>query len=513
MRLATFATLAAMALVQPALADPGKPSEAEKAANDVIAAFERTETQIATIARLDDALAGPQLNAVIVVNSDASIEAARQADTALLKGRTVLVKDNIETREWPTTAGSLALKDNMTGRDAPLIARLRANGGVVLGKTNLSEWANIRDRSSSSGWSAIGGLTRNPHALDRTACGSSSGSGAAVAAGMAWAAIGTETNGSITCPASINGIVGFKPTVGLVSRTHVVPISATQDTAGPMARSVHDAALLLSAIAGSDPADAATAEAGTYATDFTHGLADYSLKGVRIGVLRGQVGSHAGVSALFDKALADLEAAGAVLVDVEYDWPEGFWQRSLTVLLYELQRDMNAYLGTLPDPALPDTLGDLVAFNKANAGAEMRWFGQSLFEQSLEATDETAYRAALEANLKATRQDGIDRLLAENTVAFLVAPTAEPAWSIDLVNGDHQGNGVGAGSLPAIAGYPHVTVPMGAVEGLPVGLSIFAGQWQDHAVLKAGAAYERARTAVLPAPTFTPWLKTGEPVR
>ena len=513
MRLATFATLAAMALAQPALADPGKPSEAEKAANDVIAAFERTETQIATIARLDDALAGPQLNAVIVVNSDASIEAARQADTALLKGRTVLVKDNIETREWPTTAGSLALKDNMTGRDAPLIARLRANGGVVLGKTNLSEWANIRDRSSSSGWSAIGGLTRKPHALDRTACGSSSGSGAAVAAGMAWAAIGTETNGSITCPASINGIVGFKPTVGLVSRTHVVPISATQDTAGPMARSVHDAALLLSAIAGSDPADAATAEADTYATDFTHGLADYSLKGVRIGVLRGQVGSHAGVSALFDKALADLEATGAVLVDVEYDWPEGFWQRSLTVLLYELQRDMNAYLGTLPDPALPDTLGDLVAFNKANAGAEMRWFGQSLFEQSLEATDETAYRAALEANLKATRQDGIDRLLAENTVTFLVAPTAEPAWSIDLVNGDHQGNGVGAGSLPAIAGYPHVTVPMGAVEGLPVGLSIFAGQWQDHAVLKAGAAYERARTAVLPAPTFTPWLKTGEPVR
>lgn len=271
--------------------------------------------------------------------------------------------------------------------------------------------------------------------------------------------------------------------------------------------------MLLSAIAGSDPADPATAEANSHAADFTQGLADYSLLGVRIGVMREQVGNHAGVSALFDKALADLEAAGAVLVDVKYDWPEGFWQNSLTVLLYELQRDMNAYLAALPDPAQPDTLADLVAFNKANADREMRWFGQSLFEQSLETTDEAAYRTALEANLNATRADGIDRLLAEHSVAFLIAPTAEPAWSIDLVNGDHQGNGVGAGSLPAIAGYPHITVPMGAVEELPVGLSIFAGQWQDLAVLKAGAAYERARTAVLPAPTFKPWLKSGEVVK
>src|SRR3990167_1161260 len=220
-------------------------------------AHDEAQAQIHRIKALDDA--GPNINAVIVYDRDAAAK-ARELMQSPLQGRTVLVKDNIETREWPTTAGSLALKDNMTGRYAPLIARLRANGGVVLGKTNLSEWANIRDRSSSSGWSAIGGLTRNPHALDRTACGSSSGSGAAVAAGFAWAAIGTETNGSITCPASVNGIVGFKPTVGLVSRTHVVPISATQDTAGPMARSVEDAAMLLGAIAGSDPADQATAE-------------------------------------------------------------------------------------------------------------------------------------------------------------------------------------------------------------------------------------------------------------
>ena len=240
---------------------------------------------LARIAALDDT--GPQLNAVIVANAAAPALAAQAEAAGLpLAGRTVLVKDNIETREWPTTAGSLALVDNATGRDAPLIARLRQAGGVVLGKTNLSEWANIRSNASTSGWSAVGGQTRNPHAIDRNACGSSSGSGAAVAAGLAWAAIGTETNGSITCPASINGVVGFKPTVGLVSRTHVVPISETQDTAGPMTRSVYDAALLLNAIAGRDPADAATAVADDHVVDFTTGLAEPSLAGVRVGVLR-----------------------------------------------------------------------------------------------------------------------------------------------------------------------------------------------------------------------------------
>lgn len=489
----SHASLAALALLaSPLHAEPGRDAPAE------------AERQIERIAALDDA--GPRLNAVIVYEPEAPNYANEASEAGMpLAGRTVLVKDNIETFEWPTTAGSLALKDNRTGRDAPMIARLRAAGGVVLGKTNLSEWANIRANRSTSGWSAVGGLTRNPHATDRNACGSSSGSGAAVAAGFAWAAIGTETNGSITCPASVNGIVGFKPTVGMISRTHVVPISATQDTAGPMANSVHDAALLLGALAGSDPADPATAEADRHRTDFVQGLSDFSLKGVRIGVMRNQVGSVPAVTAAFEQALRDLEAAGAVLVEVEYDWPEGFWDRSLTVLLYELQRDMNAYLATLPDPAMPDTLADLIAFNRANAAAELRWFGQDLFEQALGTTDEVAYRAALEANLKATRDEGIDRLLAQHQVQFLVAPTDGPAWSTDLVNGDNFGGGIGAGSLPAIAGYPHLTVPMGAVEGLPVGLSIFAGKWQDHAVLKAGAAYERARTARLPTPSFKPW--------
>ncbi|MFN2098694.1 amidase [Altererythrobacter sp. MF3-039] len=467
-------------------------------------AAEAARAYIEQIEALDDA--GPQLNAVIVYNPGAPALAAEAEREGLpLAGGTVLVKDNIETYEFPTTAGSLALKANRTARDAPLIERLRAAGGVVLGKTNLSEWANIRGRTSTSGWSAIGGLTRNPHATDRTTCGSSSGSGAAVAAGMVWAAIGTETNGSITCPASINGIVGFKPTVGLVSRTHVVPISATQDTAGPMAISVTDTAMLLTAMAGSDPADSATVDADRYATDFSAGLEEYSLEGVRVGVLKNQSGSHRGVNALLDIALDDLERAGAILIPIKYDWPEGFWNRSLDVLLFELRRDMDAYLATLPGEGLPKTLSDVVAFNYANGETELRFFGQDLLEASLLATDEEAYREALETNLSATREDGIDRLLAENEVSFLVAPTVDPAWSIDLINGDHSGLGAGAGSLAAIAGYPHLTVPMGAVEGLPVGLSFMAGKWQDHRVLKAGAAYERARSAMLPEPSYLPW--------
>ena len=492
MRHTTAAALALVLLASPVLADEPYDAAAE------------AQQQLARIAALDDA--GPQLNAVIVYEPEAPNYANEASEAGMpLDGRTVLVKDNIETFEWPTTAGSLALRDNATGRDAPLIANIRANGGLIMGKTNLSEWANIRDNRSTSGWSAIGGLTRNPHATNRNACGSSSGSGAAIAAGFAWSAIGTETNGSITCPASVNGIVGFKPTVGMVSRTHVVPISATQDTAGPMTRTVHDAALLLSAMAGSDPLDPATAEADTHKTDFTTGLGDFSLAGVRIGVMRNQVGNVAGVTALFEQALSDLESQDAVLIDIEYDWPDGFWGRSLTVLLFELQRDMAAYLGTLEDGSMPDTLADIVTFNRENSEKELRWFGQDLFEQALETTDEAAYREALETNLKATREDGIDRLLAEHGVQFLVAPTTGPAWSTDLVNGDNFGGGVGAGSLPAIAGYPHITVPMGAVERLPVGFSIFAGKWQDHEVLKAGAAYEKARTAELPTPSFDPW--------
>ncbi|NCP18622.1 MAG: amidase [Erythrobacter sp.] len=473
-------------------------SEAEEVAVD----------QTMRILRLDDRPGG--LNAVIALAPDITAQ-VRATQTLPLGGRTVLVKDNIETRELPTTAGSLALAGNMTRRDAPMIANLRAAGGVVLGKTNLSEWANIRDFNSTSGWSAVGGLTRNPHAIDRNTCGSSSGSGAAVAAGFAWAAIGTETNGSITCPASINGVVGFKPTVGLVSRTHVVPISSTQDTAGPMARSVADAAMLLGAMAGSDPADPATADADRYKRDFTQGLADASLEGVRIGVMRKQVGDRADVSAVFDAALADLAAAGAVLVDIDYEPNEEMSRDSFTVLLFELRDEMGKYLRSIPpvaqgEEATPRSLADLIAFNEAHADTEMRWFGQDIFEMAEGTTDRPAYEAARANAIHLAGERGIDMLLAENDVAFLIAPTRGPAWTTDLVNGDNYNGSIGFGSPAAIAGYPHLTVPMGAIEDLPVGISIIGGKWQDWEVLKAGAAYERARSAEIPTPDFKRWM-------
>ncbi|WP_435418436.1 amidase [Parerythrobacter aurantius] len=488
-----FAPLVALAIALPASAQDVPPPAEEVAA-----------AQLARIAALDDA--GPQLNAVIAVNPDAPRQ-SREAQAAglPLAGRTVLVKDNIETRELPTTAGSLALAANRTDRDAPLVARLRAAGGVVLGKTNLSEWANIRSDSSTSGWSAVGGLTRNPHATDRNTCGSSSGSGAAVAAGFAWAAIGTETNGSITCPASINGIVGFKPSVGLVSRTHVVPISSTQDTAGPMTRTVADAAMLLNAIAGTDPADPATAEADTRRTDFTSGLGGDGLRGVRIGVMRKQVGNRADVRSAFEQALRDMQAAGAELVDIDYEPDGAMYRDSFTVLLFELREEMGRYLASLPGEAMPRTLADLIAFNKANAASEMRWFGQEIFELAEATTDREAYAKARENAVRIAGAETIDRLLADFKVSFLVFPTIGPAWTTDLVNGDNYNGSIGFGSPAAIAGYPHLTVPMGAVEGLPVGVSLVGAKWDDHAVLKAGAAYEKARTAVLPEPSFEPW--------
>lgn len=477
-----------------ALADPGQDAAAQ------------AEAEIARIAAFDDA--GPMLNTVIVYNPEAPdlAKAAAEAGTPLA-GRTVLIKDNIETREFATTAGSLALKDNMTGRDAPLIANLRRAGGVVLGKANLSEWANIRSDNSTSGWSAIGGLTRNPYAIDRNTCGSSAGSGAAVAAGFAWGAIGTETNGSVTCPASINGVVGLKPSVGIVSRTHIVPISSTQDTAGPMTRTVHDAARLLNAIAGEDPADPVTLEARRVA-DYTAGLDTFSLQGVRIGVMRDSVGNRADLAAVFDIALADLERAGAVLVDISFEPNRQMFEDSFTVMMFELREEMGKYLASIPafkDGATPRRLADLIAFNTAHTDTEMRWFGQELFELAEATIDRAAYETARANALRIAGPETLDKLMADNDVQFLVVPTRGPAWVSDLVNGDNFNGSIGFGSPSAIAGYPHLTVPMGAIEGLPVGLSILGAKWEDHAVLKAGAAYENARTAKLPAPSFKRW--------
>ena len=503
MRYVIIAALTASIIAQPAAARTAKPSKTELAAAAAAASASASQ-QLAAIARLDDDPAGPQLNAVIAVNPDAAAEAARLSSMGRLKGRTLLIKDNIETSEFATTAGSLALKDNRTGRDAPLVARLRADGGVILGKTNLSEWANIRSSASTSGWSAVGGQTRNPHATDRNTCGSSSGSGAAVAAGMAWAAIGTETDGSITCPASMNGIVGFKPTVGLVSRTYVVPISHSQDTPGPMTTSVADAALVLNVIAGSDPLDAATAEADRRKQDYTLGLGTASLKGVRIGVLRKQAGRHPGVIRVFAAAQADLVAAGAVLVPIDYDFPEAMGTDEGTVLYFELREDLGKYLSALPGSIAPKSLADLIVFNQANAATELRWFEQDSFESAEKNTDRAAHDKARANSLRLAGTEGIDALLAKFNVAVLIAPTDGPAGMIDLVTGDHFLS-VGAGSLAAIAGYPHLTVPMGAVEGLPVGLSFIGPKWGDKGLLDLGAAYERARTAVLAKPSFKRW--------
>ncbi|MDZ4109244.1 MAG: amidase [Brevundimonas sp.] len=442
----------------------------------------------------------PALNSIIVLAADVEEQALRASGP--LNGMPILLKDNIETRDMPTTAGSLALVDNAPGRDAPLVARLREAGAVILGKTNLSEWANIRSSNSTSGWSAVGGLTRNPHALDRNTCGSSSGSGAAVAAGLAPAAIGTETDGSITCPAAINGIVGFKPTVGLVSRTHIVPISHSQDTAGPMTRTVEDAAIVLSAIAGSDPLDAATAEADARKVDYRAALEAGSLAGARIGVMRFAMGYSAKTDAVFEANLERMREAGAVIVEIaEGPDMEAVGGAELEVLLYELKHDLNAYLAsTDPRQVQTRTLADVIAFNERTP-RELALFGQELFimAQARGGLDTPAYVEARATSLRLAGPEGIDRLMREHDVVALIAPTTGPAWTTDVINGDHYAGA--ASTLPAVAGYPHLTVPMGFVDGLPVGMSFIAGKWEDAKVLSLGHAFEQLTQAMRP-PAF-----------
>ena len=462
-------------------------------------AQQRTATAIARVQAID-----PQIHSVIALDPTAMEQASRidqSRRSGGIAGEPVLLKDNIEAAgPLPTTAGSLALANNVTNRDAPLVARLRAAGAVTLGKTNLSEWANIRSNHSISGWSAIGGQTRNPWALDRNPCGSSSGSGAAVAAGLVRMAIGTETDGSVTCPAALNGIVGLKPTVGLVSRTHVVPISHSQDTPGPMAASVREAAMLLSAIAGSDPADPATRDADQHRTDYAALLDPNSLKGKRIGVMR--FASGFGTDAAFATALAVLRERGATLVEIKKFDDQSKGGDELKVLLTELKADLATYLKGSPAPIPVRSLADVIAFDKANAKAEMPLFGQDTFEdaQKAKGLSDPAYKKAREASLRAAGPNGIDRLLKQYDVVALVGPTMPPAWLVDPVNGD-QSTGGGAGSLAAVAGYPHLTVPMGLVKGLPVGLSFMGPKWSEARLLSLGYAYEQARGA-FPRPKF-----------
>lgn len=464
---------------------------------------------LARIAAVDRA--GPILNSVIELNPDAlaiaralDVERKAKGPRGPLHGIPVLLKDNIATADkMQTTAGSLALVGMKPPRDAALVARLRDAGAVILGKTNLSEWANIRSIRSTSGWSARGGLTRNPYALDRNTSGSSSGSGSSMAASLAAVAVGTETDGSITSPASVAGLVGIKPTVGLVSRAGIIPIAHSQDTAGPMARTVADAAVLLTAMAGSDGRDPASAPADQKKADYTRFLKKDGLKGKRIGVVRAQLASASDrVAAIVQTQLALLTAQGATLVDVD-EVPNSakYGESELTVLLYELKADMAAYLADYGPYAPIKTLADVIAFNEKHRAQEMPFFGQEHFiqAQAKGGLDSQEYLDALANNHRYARAEGLDQVLQQHRLDALVAPTGGPAWLTDLVNGDAAG--ASFTSPAAVAGYPHITVPCGAVQGLPIGLSFVGGAWSEGPLIAMAYAYEQASLQRRP-PTY-----------
>jgi amidase len=476
-----------------------------------VTAAELVEHYVRRIERLDRA--GPALRSVLETNPDAAaiaarLDAEREAGRVRgpLHGIPVLLKDNIDTGDrMMTTAGSLALAGASAPHDAPIVARLREAGAVILGKTNLSEWANFRSSRSSSGWSARGGQTRNPYALDRNPCGSSSGTGAAIAASLAAVGLGTETDGSIVCPSNNCGLVGLKPTVGLVSRTGIVPISHTQDTAGPMTRTVADAAVLLGALVGPDPADAATARAaGRAEADYVRFLDEGALRGARLGVARQHFGFHAGTDAVLEEALRALREAGAVLVDpVTLPTDAAIGAHEIEVLLYEFKHGVAAYLQSRRPGQPHRTLADLIAFNAANAERELAWFGQELFERAERKGPlaDLAYRRALAECARLARTEGLDRAFATHRLDAIVAPTGGPAWLTDLVNGDHFMGG--SSTISAVAGYPSLTVPAGQVRGLPVGISFMGRAWSEGRLLALGHAFERATRARRP-PTFRP---------
>jgi amidase len=463
---------------------------------------------LARIAAIDHA--GPKLMSVIELNPDAiaiakALDAERKAGRVRgpLHGLPVLVKDNIATGDrMSTSAGSLALDGVRATRDAHVVKRLRDAGAVILGKTNLSEWANIRSTRSVSGWSARGGLTRNPYALDRNTSGSSSGTAAAIAASLAPLGVGTETDGSIVSPASICGLVGLKPTVGRMSRDGIIPIAHTQDTPGPMTRSVADAALLYAAMSGRDGADAATESApADGAPGNAIALRDDALRGARLGVARAYFTGFDEADALIEKAIVDLTRLGAEIVDPIDLAAATYNDAELRILLYELKADLPKYLATFAPDAKVKTLADVIAFNRAHQEREMGWFGQELFDkaEAYGGLDSKEYLDALAECRKAARDDGLDRVLKANRLDALIAPTGGPAWLIDPVNGDHSG--AGFSSPAAVAGYPHLTVPAGLVRGLPIGLSFVGTAWSEARLLALGHAYEKA-TMARRAPAF-----------
>ena len=473
-----------------------------------------TELYLGRIEALN--LQGPELRAIIEINPDAlaiadELDAERAAGNVRgpLHGIPVAVKDNIDTHDrMTTTAGSLALEGSIPEQDSFVAQKLREAGAIILAKANLSEWANFRGRPSTSGWSARGGQCRNPYALDRNPCGSSAGSGVAASSNLAALTIGTETNGSIICPSSINGVVGIKPTVGLWSRSGIIPISHSQDTAGPMCRTVRDAAILLGALTGIDSRDVATsASQGNSYTDYTQFLSASGLRGARIGLARNFTGFIPRVMALFDEAVAAMRAEGAIVVDPANLDVSGLGDGLPQVLMqYEFKANLNDYLARLGPGARVKSLADVIAFNEQNADREMPHFGQERMIASQERglLTDAEYLSAKRTLQQASREDGIDRLIRDQGLDAIVAPTVGPGWPTDYVNGDPAGGGW-SGSPAAIAGYPDITVPMGFVSGLPVGISFFGGAWSEPTLIRIAYAYERATRHRMP-PTFAETL-------
>lgn len=513
-RAAAFAvclTLAATAAEAQGLSPYASAGEQQAAMTDGRVTSEQlVRAYLDRIARYDHA--GPKLNSVLVLNPHALAD-ARRLDAERRSGKVrgplhgvpILLKDNIESADGTaTTAGSLALLGNVATRDAPVVTRLRDAGAIVIGKTNLSEWANFRSTRSVSGWSGVGGLVRNPYALNRTACGSSSGSGAAIAAGLAAAALGTETDGSVTCPSAMNGVVGLKPTVGLVSRSQIVPISPEQDTAGPMTRTVADAAALLTVMAGTDPTDPATTEADARKKDYLAALDSRPLKGARLGVWFPFKGRSPETDAIFEATLAKLKAEGAELITIKGpdDKVTGqIGELESASLRIEFKAALNAYLATTPPAVKTRTLDELIAFNAAEP-RETPLFGQEIFQQAAEApsVDDPASRQK-RAQARTLAREALDKMLAENSLDAIVSPSGGPPAVVDhLVGARWLGS---PSTLPAVSGYPHLTVPMGHVLGLPVGISFLGPAWSEDRLLSLGWHYEQA-TKARREPDFTP---------